>query len=47
MIIDIGGGTTEVAVISLGGIVLSNSIKIAGDTFDESIAAYIKIIFTS
>ena len=42
MIIDIGGGTTEVAVISLGGIVLSNSIKIAGDTFDESIAAYIK-----
>lgn len=42
MIIDIGGGTTEVAVLSLGGIVLSNSIRIAGDSLDESIVAYIK-----
>lgn len=42
MIIDIGGGTTEVSVISLGGIVLSNAIRTAGDTIDESIAAYIK-----
>lgn len=42
MIIDIGGGTTEVAVISYGGIVLSNSIRVAGDSLDESIVAYIK-----
>lgn len=42
MIIDIGGGTTEVAVLSLGGIVLSNSIRVAGDSLDESIVAYIK-----
>ena len=42
MIIDIGGGTTEIAVISLGGIVISNSIKIAGDELDEAIISYIK-----
>ncbi len=42
MIVDIGGGTTEVAVISLGGIVVSDSIKIAGDTLDEDIINYIK-----
>lgn len=42
MIIDIGGGTTEIAVISLGGIVISNSIKIAGDELDEAIVTYIK-----
>ncbi len=42
MIVDIGGGTTEVAVISLGGIVVSNSLKIAGDTLDEDIMNYIK-----
>lgn len=42
MIVDIGGGTTEVAVISLGGIVVSDSIKIAGDTIDEEIINYIK-----
>ena len=42
MIVDIGGGTTEVAVISLGGIVVSNSIKIAGDELDENIINYIK-----
>ena len=42
MIVDIGGGTSEVAVISLGGIVVSNSIRIAGDELDEDIINYIK-----
>ncbi len=42
MIIDIGGGTTDIAVISLGGIVVSKSIKIAGDKFDESIIKYMR-----
>lgn len=42
MIIDIGGGTTDVAVISLGGIVVSNSIKVAGDKFDEAIIKYMR-----
>lgn len=42
MIIDIGGGTTDIAVLSLGGIVNSNSIKVAGNTFDEDIINYIK-----
>ncbi len=42
MIIDIGGGTTEVAVISLGGIVARTSIKVAGDAIDEAIIAYLK-----
>ena len=42
MIVDIGGGTTEVAVISLGGIVFSKSIRVAGDKFDDAIASYIK-----
>ncbi len=42
MVIDIGGGTTEVAVLSLGGIVISNSIRVAGDELDEAISAYIK-----
>ncbi len=42
MVVDIGGGTTEVAVISLGGIVTSRSIRIAGDEMDEAIAQYIK-----
>ena len=41
MIVDIGGGTTEVAVISLGGIVTSNSIRVAGDELDEAIVAYL------
>ena len=41
MIVDIGGGTTEVAVISLGGIVTSSSIRIAGDEFDEAIVSYL------
>lgn len=42
MIIDIGGGTTDIAVISLGGIVVSSSIKIAGDKFDEAIVRYMR-----
>lgn len=42
MIVDIGGGTTDIAVISLGGSVVSTSIKIAGDRFDEAIVKYIK-----
>ena len=42
MIVDIGGGTTEVAVISLGGIVTSNSIKIAGDEMTDDIISYAK-----
>ncbi|MBE6998080.1 MAG: rod shape-determining protein, partial [Ruminococcaceae bacterium] len=42
MIIDIGGGTTEVAVISLGGVVECESIKTAGDEFDEAIVKYIR-----
>ena len=42
MIVDIGGGTTDVAVISLGGSVVSTSIKVAGDKFDEYIIKYIK-----
>lgn len=42
IIVDIGGGTTEVAVISLGGIVLCNSLRVAGDELDEDIVNYVK-----
>lgn len=42
MIVDIGGGTTDIAVISLGGVVVSESIKIAGDKFDEAIMRYVR-----
>lgn len=42
IIVDIGGGTTEVAVISLGGIVVSNSLRTAGDELDEDIVNYVK-----
>ncbi len=45
MIVDIGGGTTDVAVISLGGIVASTSVKCAGDKIDHAIADYIKKTF--
>ncbi len=45
MIVDIGGGTTEVAVISLAGIVHSKSIRIAGDEIDEAISAYVRRAF--
>lgn len=42
MVIDIGGGTTDIAILSLGGIVTSSSIKVAGNTFDSDIVKYIK-----
>src|SRR5256714_6112684 len=42
MVVDIGGGTSEVAVISLGGIVVSQSIRIGGDELDEAIINYVK-----
>ena len=42
MVVDIGGGTTEVAVISLGGIVTSQSIRVGGDELDEALVAYVK-----
>lgn len=45
MIVDIGGGTSEVAVISLGDIVTSKSVRVAGDTFDEAIISYVKRTF--
>lgn len=43
MVVDIGGGTTEIAVISLGGIVVSKSLKFAGDNMDEAILHYIRL----
>ena len=42
MVVDIGGGTTDVAVLSLGGVVVSRSVKIAGDKFDEAIIRYVR-----
>jgi rod shape-determining protein MreB len=42
MVVDIGGGTTEVAIISMGGIVTARSIRVAGDEMDEAIAHYVK-----
>ena len=42
MVIDVGGGTTDIAILSLGGIVTSSSIKLAGNTFDADILKYIK-----
>ncbi|MDO9108552.1 MAG: rod shape-determining protein [Coriobacteriia bacterium] len=45
MVVDIGGGTTEVAVISLGGIVVAQSIRIAGDEFDDAIVAHVKRVY--
>lgn len=46
MIVDIGGGTTEVAVISLGGIVTAQSLRVAGDELDEAVVAYLKKEFS-
>lgn len=46
MVVDIGGGTTDIAVISLGGIVLSDSLRTAGDSFDEAIMDYVKKNFS-
>jgi len=42
MVVDIGGGTTEVAVLSLGGLVYSRSVRVGGDAMDEAIAAYVR-----
>ena len=42
MVVDIGGGTADIAVISLGGVVESASIKVAGDKFDEAVVKYIR-----
>jgi rod shape-determining protein MreB len=42
MVVDIGGGTTDVAVLSLGGIVVSSSIRVAGDTFDDAIIRFLR-----
>ena len=42
MVVDIGGGTTDVAVLSLGGIVISDSLRIGGDKFDEALVRYVK-----
>lgn len=42
MVVDIGGGTTDIAVISLGGVVVADSIRVAGDKFDDAIVRYIK-----
>ena len=42
LVVDIGGGTTDVAVISLGGVVVSQSIKVAGDKFDDAIMKYVR-----
>ncbi len=42
MIVDIGGGTTEVAVISMGGIVISRSLRVAGDELDQDIIEYLR-----
>ena len=46
MIFDIGGGTTEVAVISLGGVVLGRSVRIAGDEMDEAIINYVRLKYS-
>lgn len=42
MVVDVGGGTTEIAIISLNGVVLSDSIRLGGDRFDEAIVAYVR-----
>src|SRR5690606_14715755 len=42
MVIDIGGGTTEIAIISLNGVVYASSVRLGGDTFDESIISYLR-----
>src|SRR5690554_5323346 len=47
MVVDIGGGTTEVAIISLNGVVYSSSVRIGGDKFDEAIVSYIRRNFGS
>ena len=46
MVVDIGGGTSEVAIISLGGIVTSTSLRVAGDALDNAIVNYIRKEFS-
>ena len=46
MVVDVGGGTTDIAIISLGGIVISDSLRVAGDKFDEAIIAYVRRVFS-
>ena len=46
MVVDIGGGTAEVAIISLGGIVTDQSVRVAGDEIDEAIIQYVKTELT-
>ena len=45
MVVDVGGGTTDIAVMSLGGVVLSQSLRIGGDDFDDSIIRYVKRVY--
>src|SRR5690625_7032236 len=45
MVIDIGGGTTDIAVLSMGGNVISDSLRIAGNTFDQEIVRYVRSEF--
>lgn len=45
-VVDIGGGTTEIAVVSLGGIVLNKSMRVAGDEFDQAIIAYLRMRYS-
>ncbi|MGM8289046.1 rod shape-determining protein, partial [Clostridium perfringens] len=42
MVVDIGGGTADIAIISLGGIVIRESVKVAGDRFDEAIIKFVR-----
>jgi rod shape-determining protein MreB len=42
MVVDIGGGTTEIAIISLNGVVISDTVRVGGDRFDEAIVAYVR-----
>ena len=45
MVVDIGGGTTEIAVMSLGGVVYSRSLRVAGDAMDQAIISYMRSKF--
>ena len=47
MVVDIGGGTTEIAIISLNGVVYSDSVRVGGDRFDESIVSYVRRTYGS
>ena len=47
MVIDIGGGTTDIAILSLGGVVVDSSIRVGGDAFDEAIVRYVKKVYNS